>query len=198
MAESLNDESIFYKKAANVDETVRSAMWFRSCHRGQESVETRSSPCSRYAPTCAASTDYRRALGTLGATPSIGSGGTSTPLPATTVLPGPLNTSGSNPSSSCTASVEASEPDGAVVALLRQPCRPLQSPHYLSDLVETASAANIRYTTTSTPHPLTFTTITSPFPTSRQPAHAFSPARPLRARRQVAGGGGNAVFPLWS
>ncbi|KAF8432972.1 hypothetical protein L210DRAFT_3557212, partial [Boletus edulis BED1] len=35
---------------------------------------TRSSPCSRCAPTCAASTDYRRASGTLGATPSIGSG----------------------------------------------------------------------------------------------------------------------------
>ncbi|KAF8415605.1 hypothetical protein L210DRAFT_3657242 [Boletus edulis BED1] len=40
-------------------------------------------------------------------------GCTSTSLPATTVLPGPLNTSGSNTSSSCTASVEADEPDGA-------------------------------------------------------------------------------------
>ncbi|KAF8432984.1 hypothetical protein L210DRAFT_3507275 [Boletus edulis BED1] len=29
------------------------------------------------------------------------------------LLPGPLNMSGSNPSSSCTASVEAGEPDGA-------------------------------------------------------------------------------------
>ncbi|KAF8417748.1 hypothetical protein L210DRAFT_3655958 [Boletus edulis BED1] len=57
----------------------------------------------------------------------------------------------------------------------------------------TASAANIRYTITSTPH---LHDDNDNF--SRQPAYAFSPARPLRARRQVAGGGGNAVFPLWS
>ncbi|KAF8127058.1 hypothetical protein EV363DRAFT_1347023 [Boletus edulis] len=60
--------------------------------------------------------------GVDGLSPSVGDSGchafnrigcTSTSLPATTVLPGPLNTSGSNPSSSCTASVEAGEPDGA-------------------------------------------------------------------------------------
>ncbi|KAF8136499.1 hypothetical protein EV363DRAFT_1319761 [Boletus edulis] len=60
--------------------------------------------------------------GVDGLSPSVGDSGyhafnrigcTSMSLPATTVLPGPLNTSGSNTSSSCTASVEAGEPDGA-------------------------------------------------------------------------------------
>ena len=44
-------------------------------------------------------------------------------------------------------------------------------------------------------HPLLHVDASSPCP-SRQPAHAFSPARPLRAQRKVAGGGGDVVFLL--
>jgi hypothetical protein len=36
----------------------------------------------------------------------------------------------------------------------------------------------------------------SPRAISQQPAHTFSPARPLRAQRNVAGGGGVVVFLL--
>ncbi|KAF8132443.1 hypothetical protein EV363DRAFT_1328405 [Boletus edulis] len=75
--------------------------------------------------------------GVDGLSPSAGDSGchafnrigcTSTSLPATTVLPGPLNTSGSNPSSSCTASVEADEPDGARLFKILRLERALQCP----------------------------------------------------------------------
>ena len=69
---------------------------------------------------------------------------------------------------------------------------PLHTPQHLPDPVETASL-NIRYATTSTS---SFMLMPSPLTISRQPAHAFSPARPLRAQRKVAGGGGDVVFLL--
>ena len=78
------------------------------------------------------------------------------------------------------------------VSPLRRPRRLLQTSQHLPDPVETAIRMNIHYATTST---LFFMSM-PPLAISRQPAHSFSPARPLRAQRKVAGGGGDVVFLL--
>ena len=79
------------------------------------------------------------------------------------------------------------------VSPLRRPRRPLHTSQHLLNPVETAIRMNIHYATTSTPF---FMSMPPPLATSRQPAHAFSPARPLRAQRKVAGGGDDVVFLL--